>query len=67
MAQSVPRESLDAAADKLVTTNQDGTYSVRIPAEDDRVVTVPEKGNARVIAMAAAAQKRLTALDPHSV
>jgi hypothetical protein len=63
MAQTAPRESLDAAAEKLITTNPDGTYSVRIPAEGDRVVTVPEQGNARVIAMAAAAQKRLAAID----
>lgn len=63
MAQSFPRESLDAAADKLVTTNPDGTCSVRIPAEGNRIVTVPEQGNARVITMAAAAQQRLAALD----
>lgn len=62
MAQTAERESLDEAAGKLMTTNQDGTYSVRIPAEGDRVVTVPEEGNARVIAMAAAAQMRLAAL-----
>lgn len=63
MAQTIPRESLDEAADKLVTVNPDGTYSVTIPAEGNRIVTVPEKGNARVIAMAAAAQQRLAALD----
>ncbi|MEX5237895.1 hypothetical protein [Kocuria arenosa] len=64
MAQTVPRESLDETADKLVTTNPDGTYIVLVPAEGDRVVTVPEQGTAKVIAMAAAAQKRPAAIDP---
>lgn len=63
MAQTAQRESLDEAARRLITANADGTYSVRVPAEDDRIVTVPEEGNARVIAMAAAAQTRLAALD----
>lgn len=57
-----PRESLDEAAAKLLTTNADGSYSIRIPYEKDRVITVTDKSKARVIAMAAAARERAAAL-----
>ncbi|MFI7481616.1 hypothetical protein ACH9EU_04280 [Kocuria sp. M1R5S2] len=64
MTQIAPqrRESLAEAADKLMTENADGTYSIRIPYEDDRIVTVQDKGNARVIARAAAARMRVAEL-----
>lgn len=55
-------ESLDGAAAELLTENADGTYSVRIPSEGDRVVTVPEPGNARIIAKAEALRLKLAAL-----
>jgi hypothetical protein len=63
MTQIAPkrRESLAEAAHELMTENDDGTYSIRIPYEDDRVVTVPDEANARVIARAAAARMRIAA------
>lgn len=63
MAQTIPRGSLDAAAEKLVAKNPDGTSGVRIPAEGNRGVTMPEQGNARVIAIAAVAPQHLAAVD----
>lgn len=64
MSQTAQREPLVEAARRLLTENADGTYSIRIPYEDDRVITVPEEGNAWVIAKAAAAKMRLSALGP---
>lgn len=55
-------ESLDEAAGELLTENADGTYSIRIPSEGDRVITVPEPGNARIIAKAEALRVKLAAL-----
>lgn len=56
------RQSLAEDARELMTENEDGTYSIRLPYDDDRIVTVPDEGNARVIARAAAARMRIAAL-----
>lgn len=63
MSQTVHREPLVEAARRLLTENPDGTFSIRIPYEGDRVVTVPQESNAWVIAKAAAAKMRLDALE----
>lgn len=62
VSQTVHREPLAEAARRLLSRNDDGTFSIRIPYEDDRVITVPEEANAWVIAKAAAAKMRLAAL-----
>ncbi|GGG66001.1 hypothetical protein GCM10011374_32490 [Kocuria dechangensis] len=49
---------------RLLTVNADGSYSIRIPSEDDRIITVPDGGNAEVVARAAAARTRLGDLQP---
>jgi hypothetical protein len=58
---AAPREPLSVAAARLLTDNGDGTYSIRIPYENDRIITVDDAINARVIAKAAAATMRLSA------
>jgi hypothetical protein len=58
---AAPREPLSVAAARLLTDNTDGTFSIRIPYEGDRIITVDDAGNARVIAKAAAVQMRLAA------
>ncbi|GGG62758.1 hypothetical protein GCM10011374_27520 [Kocuria dechangensis] len=63
MAHHPGREPLDVAAARLLTENPNGTFSIRIPCEGNRIVTVSEKGNARIIAMAAAAHLRLLELE----
>lgn len=54
-------ESLDESARELMSENPDGTYSIRIPSEGGRVITVPEQGNARIIAKAEALRLKLSA------
>lgn len=54
-------KALDEVARELMTENSDGTYSIRIPSESDRVITVPEHGNARIIAKAEALRMKLSA------
>ncbi|MFW6186602.1 MAG: hypothetical protein ACOC84_01180 [Actinomycetota bacterium] len=44
-----------------MSENPDGTYSIRIPSEGGRVITVPEQGNARIIAKAEALRLKLSA------
>jgi hypothetical protein len=54
------REPLSVAAARLLTDNADGTFSIRIPYEGDRIITVDDTTNAQVIAKAAAAKMRLS-------
>lgn len=63
MAHHPGREPLDVAAARLLTENPNGTFSIRIPCEGNRIVTVPEQGNAWVIAKASAAHLRLRELE----
>lgn len=52
-------ETLDEAARELLTDNADGTYSIRIPTEGDRIITVCDRSNARIIAMAEVLRMKL--------
>jgi hypothetical protein len=58
---AAPREPLSVAAARLLADNGDGTFSIRIPYEGDRIITVDDATNAQVIAKAAAAKMRLAA------
>jgi hypothetical protein len=58
---AAPREPLSVAAARLLTDNTDGTFSIRIPYEGNRIITVDDATNAQVIAKAAAAKMRLAA------
>lgn len=62
MSQTTHREPLAEAARRLLTANRDGTFSIRIPYENDRIITVDDATEAWVIAKAAAAKMRLAAL-----
>lgn len=62
MAQKIPRYKvgLDHAFEELATPNPDGTYSVRIPSEGDRVIVVPTESRAKVVAEAEALRIKLS-------
>ncbi|MCJ8503782.1 hypothetical protein MRU69_02735 [Kocuria flava] len=62
MAQKTPRYKvgLDHAFEELATPNPDGTYSVRIPSEGDRVIVVPTESRAKVVAEAEALRIKLS-------
>lgn len=55
------RQSLDEVSRELMTENPEGTYSIRIPTMGERVITVSEHGNARIIAKAEALRLKLSA------
>ncbi|MEX5261309.1 hypothetical protein [Kocuria sp. CPCC 205263] len=63
MDKKTPRYKvgLTHAFDELVTPNSDGTYSIRIPSEGDRVIVVPSKSKAEIIAEAEALRIKLSA------
>jgi hypothetical protein len=62
MPDKTPRYKvgLDHAFEELATPNPDGTYSVRIPSQGNRVIVVPTESKAKVVAEAEALRMKLS-------